>query len=121
MTAPQRPVRKRVVLSERRGARRVRTRVEVAEQTEFGEALIWGLIRAQLGLALRVGLVSIALLCALPVLFRTGSIGSTTVLGIRLPWLLLGGAVYPLLFLIGRTYVRLAERNEQDFLELAED
>ncbi|MET9029149.1 hypothetical protein ABZW96_26565 [Nocardia sp. NPDC004168] len=121
MTAPQRPARERVVLSERRGARRVRTRVEVAEQTEFGEALIGGLIRAQLGLALRVGLVTIALLCALPILFGIGSIGSFTVLGIRLPWLLLGGAVYPLLFLIGRTYVRLAERNEQDFLELAED
>ncbi|WP_454199091.1 hypothetical protein [Nocardia sp. Marseille-Q1738] len=121
MTGPQRPVRQRVVLSQRRGARRIRTRVEVAEQTEFGEALIGGLIRAQLGLALRLGLVAIAVLCALPVLFGFGPIGSLEVLGIRLPWLLLGGAVYPLLFLIGRIYVRLAERNEQDFLELAED
>ncbi|MGO4618259.1 hypothetical protein AB4305_33085 [Nocardia sp. 2YAB30] len=121
MTGPQRPVRQRVVLSQRRGARRVRTRVEVAEQTGIGEALIGGLIRAQLGLALRLGLVTVAVLCALPVLFQIGPVGSVVVLGVRLPWLLLGGAVYPLLFLIGRSYVRQAERNEQDFLELAED
>nr|WP_238815844.1 hypothetical protein [Nocardia brasiliensis] len=121
MTGPQRPARQRVVLSERRGARRVRTRVEVAEQTEIGEALIGGLIRAQLGLALRLGLVTVVVLCALPVLFGIGRVGSVVVLGIRLPWLLLGVAVYPLLYLIGRLYVRLAEHNEQDFLDLAED
>ncbi|QIS02871.1 hypothetical protein F5X71_11590 [Nocardia brasiliensis] len=121
VTGPQRPARQRVVLSERRGARRVRTRVEVAEQTEIGEALIGGLIRAQLGLALRLGLVTVVVLCALPVLFGIGRVGSVVVLGIRLPWLLLGVAVYPLLYLIGRLYVRLAEHNEQDFLDLAED
>ncbi|WP_069167079.1 hypothetical protein [Nocardia altamirensis] len=121
MTGPQRPVRQRVVLSERRGARRVRTRMEVVEQTEIGAALIEGLIRAQLGLALRFGFVTIVVLCSLPVLFGIGSVGSVVVLGIRLPWLLLGIAVYPLLYLVGRVYVRLAERNEQDFLDLAED
>ncbi|WP_405162314.1 hypothetical protein OG203_39470 [Nocardia sp. NBC_01499] len=122
MTGPQhRPARQRVVLSERRGARRVRTRREVVEQTEIGEALIGGLIRAQLGLALRLGLVMVVVLCSLPVLFGIGSVGSVIVFGIRLPWLLLGVVVYPLLYLVGRLYVRLAERNEQDFLDLAED
>ncbi|WP_063041923.1 hypothetical protein [Nocardia pseudovaccinii] len=121
MTTPQRPTRQRVVLAERRGARRVRTRTEVVEQTEIGEALIGGLIRAQLGLAARVGLVMVLVLCSLPVLFRLGSVGSFVLLGVRLPWLLLGIAVYPVLYGAGRLYVRLAERNEQDFLDLAED
>ena len=121
MSGPHRPVRQRVVLAERRGARRVRTRVEVAEQTEIGAAMISGLVRAQLGLALRFGVVAVVVLCSLPVLFGVGSIGSMVVLGVRLPWLLLGLAVYPLLYAVGRVYVRLAERNEQDFLDLAED
>ncbi|GGL04154.1 hypothetical protein [Nocardia jinanensis] len=116
-----RPPRRRVVLAERRGARRVRTRVEVAEQTEIGEALINGLIRAQLGLALSCGLVIALLLAALPLLFGVTAVAETVVLGIRLPWLVLGGAAYPLLWLTGRVYLRLSERNENDFLELTGD
>ncbi|WP_225729396.1 MULTISPECIES: hypothetical protein [unclassified Nocardia] len=122
MTGPQqRPARQRVVLAERRGARRVRTRAEVAEQTEIGEALLSGLIRAQLGLALRLGLLVVLVLCSLPVIFALGGLGSVALFGIRLPWLALGFAAYPMLALAGLLYVRLAERNEQDFLELAED
>ena len=52
-----RPPRERVVLAHRRGARIVRTRVEVQEQTEVGDALVRGLVRAQLGLALRLAAV----------------------------------------------------------------
>lgn len=118
---PQRPVRQRVVLAERRGARRVRTRVEVAEQTEIGAALIDGLIRAQLGSAVRMALLTVLLLGSLPLLFAVGGLGSFVVFGIRLPWLLLGVAVYPLLFGVGLIFVRAADRNENDFLELAED
>ncbi|WP_280274224.1 hypothetical protein [Nocardia wallacei] len=118
---PQRPARERVVLAERRGARRVRTRVEVAEQTEIGAALIDGLIRAQLGSAVRMGLLTVLLLGSLPLLFTVGGLGSFVVFGLRLPWLLLGVAVYPLLFGVGWVFVRAADRNENDFLELAED
>ncbi|MET7773896.1 hypothetical protein [Nocardia sp. NPDC005366] len=122
MTGPlPRPARTRVVLAERRGARRVRTRVEVAEQTEIGEAMVGGLIRAQLGLALRLALVSTLVLCSVPLVLRIEAIASVVVLGIRLPWLLLGLVVYPALYAVGRLYVRLAERNDQDFLDLAED
>ena len=46
-----------MVLAHRRGARIVRTRVEVEEQTEVGDALVRGLVRAQLGLALRLATV----------------------------------------------------------------
>ena len=38
-----RPQRERIVLAHRRGARMVRTRVEVQEQTEVGDALVRGL------------------------------------------------------------------------------
>ncbi|WP_106427504.1 hypothetical protein [Nocardia farcinica] len=121
MTAPQRPQRERVVLAQRRGARRVLTRGEVVEQTEIGEALINGLIRAQLGLAVRMALVTVLVLGSLPLLFTVAELGTAHVFGIRLPWLLLGVAVYPALFLIGRLYVALAERNEADFLDVTRD
>ena len=116
------PPRERVVLAQRRGARMVRTRVEVQEQTEVGEAMVRGLVRAQLGLAARLALVAVCLLCALPLLFHfVPRLTDVTVLGIRLPWLLLGFVGYPLLLGIGGLYVRLAERNEQDFTDLVDD
>ena len=40
------------------------------------------------------------------------------VLGVPLPWLLLGVVVYPFLVLLGWLYVRRAERNERDFADL---
>lgn len=121
MTGPQRPPRERVVLAQRRGARQARTRTEVVEQTDLGAALIGGLIRAQLGLALRLGLVVVAGFGALPVLFGVDAIAEAAVLGVRLPWLILGLAAFPVLYAVGWVYVRLAQRNEDDFLELAGD
>ncbi|MEU4651171.1 hypothetical protein [Nocardia fluminea] len=121
MTGPQRPPRERVVLAQRRGARRARTRTEVVEQTDLGAALIGGLIRAQLGLALRLGLVVVTVFGALPVLFGVDVIAEATVLGIRLPWVILGMAAFPALYGVGLVYVRLAQRNEDDFLDLAGD
>jgi len=40
------------------------------------------------------------------------------VLGLPVPWLLLGVVVYPALLGLGWVYVRRAERNERDFAEL---
>ncbi|MCX5045784.1 hypothetical protein OG921_21695 [Aldersonia sp. NBC_00410] len=123
MTAPgARPPRRRVVLSERRGARMVRTRVEVQEQTAVGEALIRGLMRAQLGLAIRVVVVIVLLVGSIPLLcFTFPAFGAASVWGVRLPWLFLGALVYPLLYVVGKVYVRLAERNEQEFTDVLED
>jgi hypothetical protein len=45
---------------------------------------------------------------------------TTQVLGLPLPWLLLGGVVYPVLIGLGAFYVHRAERNEQSFSELVE-
>jgi hypothetical protein len=107
------PKRTRVVLGEV-AARRATA--DLAEQTPVGEALIKGLMRAQLALALRLSLVVLTGLGVLPLLFVVApSIGDVTVAGIKLPWLLLGVASFPFLLLVGWAYVRWAERNEQDF------
>jgi hypothetical protein len=96
-----------------------RTRADLAEQTQIGEALVRGLVRAQLALALRLSLVVGAGLGSLPLLFAVApAVGRFTVLGVRLPWLLLGVASFPFLVAVGWTYVRFAERNEQDFTAL---
>ncbi len=117
------PPRVRVVLAERHSSRRlVRTRAEVEDQTEVGEVLLRGLLRAQLGLSLRLaGLVGIPLV-ALPLLFALlPQLGDAELFGVRLPWLVLGLLVYPFLVLVGWAYVRLADRTEQDFADLVDD
>ncbi|MFF5177178.1 hypothetical protein ACFY2Q_04015 [Micromonospora sp. NPDC000316] len=117
------PQRARIVLAEitRRDSRAERTRTELAQQTQVGEALVRGLVRAQLALALRLSLVVVIGLGGLPWLFAIApSLGRTTVGGVNLPWLLLGVASFPFLIAVGWAYVRLAERNEQDFTDLVQ-
>ena len=91
------------------------------EQDVVGELLIRSLVRAQLGLGLRLAAVFGSLLGGLPLLFalapRTRDV---EVLGLALPWLVLGLLVYPALIAGGALYVRLAERNERDFVDLVE-
>ena len=114
--------RERVVLAHRRGARTVRTRVEVQEQTQVGEAMVRALVRAQLGLALRVAAAVVLTAFAVPLLFIAfPALGDATVLGVRLSWLVLGVVAYPALYLAGRIYIRLAERTEQEFVDLTDD
>jgi nucleoside permease NupC len=117
MTSGERPQRERVVLAHRRGARMVRTRVEVQEQTLVGDALVRGLVRAQLGLALRLAVVVVCTVGAIPLLNAVfPELGAVTVLGVRLNWFVLAVLVYPLLYGVGRLYVRLAEQAERDFV-----
>jgi hypothetical protein len=116
-----RPQRERVVLAHRRGARMVRTRVEVQEQTQVGDALVRGLVRAQLGLALRLAAVVVAVAVALLLINATvPELAAHSVFGIRLNWLILAGLAYPLLYGIGRLYVRLAEQAERDFVRVVD-
>ncbi|MEO9326555.1 hypothetical protein [Gordonia aurantiaca] len=116
------PQRERVVLAQRRGARMVRTRVEVQEQTEIGDALVRGLMRAQLGLALRLGLGLLVVVVAIPMLaFAFDEVADATLFGLRIVWLALGLAAFPLIYLTGRLYVRLAENAERDFMSLVDD
>lgn len=91
------------------------------EQDVVGDLLVRSLVRAQLGLAARLGAVLACLLGGLPLLFAVlPATRDTTVLGLALPWLVLGVLVYPVLCLGGWLYVRLAERNERDFVDLVE-
>ncbi|SNS01247.1 hypothetical protein [Actinoplanes regularis] len=112
------PPRTRVVLGDAAARRRPAdpARTDLAEQTPVGEALVKGLVRAQLALALRLSLVVVAGLGALPLLFAVApAVGRLKVFGAQLPWLLLGVLSFPFLMLVGVAYVHWAERNEQDF------
>jgi nucleoside permease NupC len=121
MTSGERPQRQRVVLAHRRGARMVRTRVEVQEQTQVGDALVRGLVRAQLGLAMRLAAVVVCTVGAIPLLNAAfPDLAALTVFGIRLNWLVLAVLVYPLLYGVGRLFVRLAEQGERDFVRVVE-
>jgi hypothetical protein len=89
---------------------------DLAEQTPVGEALVRGLVRAQLALALRLSLVVVTGLGGLPLLFAVApELGRLSVVGVPLPWILLGVLSYPFLLAVGWAYVGWAERNEQDF------
>ena len=114
--------RERVVLAERVGARMVRTRVEVQQQTAVGDAMVRALVSAQLLLAARMAAGTVLSLCAIPLLLLTfPAVNDASLLGIRLPWLVLGAGVYPVLYVTGRRYIRQAERLEAEFAELADD
>ncbi len=111
--------RVRVVLAERKGvARPVRTVVDIQEGTAVGELLRTDLIVSQLRVALRFAVFAAVTLGALPLLFAWYPvIGETAVMGLRLPWLLLGVLVYPFLLLLGWWHTRSAERVEQNFAD----
>jgi len=116
-----RPQRERVILANRRGARVIRTRIEVQEQTQVGDALVRGLVRAQLGLALRLAAVILCTVAAIPLAMGMfPDLSAVGVLGVRLNWLILAVAVYPVLYGVGRLYVRLAEQGERDFVRVVD-
>lgn len=119
---PGRGKRVRVVLAERRRTRRVvRTLAEVEKQTSEGEELLLRLVRDQLSLAIRLGGLTVVVLGSLPLAFAlVPSLGAVEVLGLRLPWLLLGVAVYPFLLAVAWSYNRNAEHYEQEFAEMVE-
>lgn len=121
MTAPN-PPRRVVITSPRmRAPRRQPYRVasEIDAQTRLGRVYLGSIIRAQGRLALMVLAILAVGLLGLPVLFvAVPSVAGVTVLGLPLPWLVLGVVVYPLLLALGWFYVRRAERNERDFAEL---
>jgi hypothetical protein len=103
-------------------ARRVPARPpswEIDEQTELGEVYMRSLIRSQrrlaIGVCLTVGIVLGGVAFAGAAFPRFASV---SVLGVPLPWLLLGVLVYPVLIGIARLTVWQAERNERAFTDL---
>ncbi len=92
---------------------------EIDAQTQLGEVLLRTLMHAQLRLALFVLGGAVVLLGGLPLLFAVEPrLRSWAVLGVPVPWLLLGALVYPGLCLTGWLFVRAAERTERDFVEI---
>lgn len=119
MTEPGAPRRVRVTSPRAGRPRRTSIASEIDAQTELGEIYMRSLLRAQLRLALGTVLVLAGTVGLLPVLFTAVPAARTVdVLGVPLPWVLLGLAVHPLLFALAWVYVRRAERNERSFHEL---
>jgi hypothetical protein len=84
-----------------------------------GEIYMRSLMRTQLRLALGTVLVLALTVGALPVLFATVPwLRTTRLLGVPLPWLVLGAGVYPLLLLLAWSYVLRAEANERSFHDM---
>lgn len=79
------------------------------------------LLRAQLRLGIGMCLIFTVLIGGLPLLFTVEpELADVAVLGVPLPWLVLGAGVYPVLIAGAWLYVRRAERNEQVFADLVE-
>jgi hypothetical protein len=98
-----------------------RTATELTQQSAVGDVLLRGLIRAQLAHAIRLAAVLAVGLGGLPLLFAVApDVAGARPMGIGLPWLLLGLAAYPFLFVLGAAYVHLAERTEAEFTDLVE-
>ncbi|GAA1213348.1 hypothetical protein [Prauserella alba] len=115
--------RQRVVLAEpSRSSTSLRARVELEEQTSWGELLIKDLVKVQLRTAVLLGLLVLAVLCAIPAVFyAVPAVTELRLAGIPLPWLLLAVAPFPLMFGVGLWYNRLAERRERDFVNMIEN
>ncbi|WP_018683503.1 hypothetical protein [Actinokineospora enzanensis] len=119
---PPRPRRKKVILADSRApVTKLRTVVELEEQTSWAEEVVRGFIRTQFWTAVRLALIVIAVFGALPlVFFLAPGLSEVTLAGVSLPWLLLGVLPFPLLFGVGYWYNRLADGHERDFVDLVE-
>ena len=94
---------------------------EIDESTAIGEVYMRSLIRSQLRLALVVLFTLMLSVGIMPIIFiMFDSVTLFRVLGIPLPWWILGVVVYPFLLVLGWLYTRQAERAERDFAALVE-
>jgi hypothetical protein len=116
-----RPTRVRVTGPPRRRASGVRPTAsrEIDADTELGAVYMSSLLGEQLRLAAGV-LVALGLTVGvLPLVFHLfPHLSDVRLLGVPVPWLLLGVLVYPWLIVLGWFYVRRAEANERDFADL---
>ncbi|MEU5691025.1 hypothetical protein [Actinosynnema sp. NPDC020468] len=114
----RKPRRRRVVLADPRGRGRVlRTIIEPEEQTSVGEKLIRDLITTQLRSAFLLGGGALAFLALLPLVFYfVPVLNDVQLVGVRLPWIVLGLFPFPMCYAVGYAYRRLAESHEQDFV-----
>ena len=107
------PERVRVTSPRRVGGRQTRTGAS--------EIYMSSLLRSQGRLALSVLVALGVLVGGLPLLFTWApALADVELLGMPLPWVLLGFAVYPVMFGLGWIYVRASERTERDFTDVVE-
>ncbi|MDT8910342.1 hypothetical protein [Amycolatopsis sp. PS_44_ISF1] len=121
--AHKRPERQRVVLADSRASSgRMQARMELEEQTSWGKLLVRDLVKVQLRTSVLLGLFVLAVFGALPVLFYAlPAFARCSVIGIPIPWLVLGVLPFPFLFVVGLWYNRLAERHERAFVDMIEN
>jgi hypothetical protein len=123
-TAPEhgRPERVRITHPRTTAARSLPVRPpvrEIDELTELGELYLASLLRAQRRTAFGACVAALGVLMTLALATAEFAGWSRlSLLGIALPWVLVGTAVYPVLGLVGWTAVRRAERNEREFAAL---
>jgi hypothetical protein len=102
----------------RRGPARPPAR-EIEEQTSLGEVYMASLIRSQRRLAVGVcAAIGLLLIGTAVVGAYSAEFYRARLVGIPVPWLVLGLFVYPVLIGLGWYTVRSAERTERDFLDL---
>ena len=92
---------------------------DLLEQTQVGTVFLSALMRRQLRLSLAITaafLVGLGVQPLLPEIWP--SYGDASVLGLPLPWLVLGVLTYPGLVVLGLLYVRRAEGIDDDFTDL---
>ena len=119
MSEPPRASRVRVTAPAAARPRRTTVASEIDAQSEVGEVYMRSLMRIQLRLALSVVGVLAVTVGMLPLVFRLSSgVRRIHVLGVPLPWLVLGVGVYPVILALAVFYVRRAERIEADFTDM---
>ena len=108
------------VTSPRVGRRRPTTIAsEIDAQSEVGEIYMRSLMRTQLRLALTVTAVLVVTIGVLPLVFELSpAVRHTHVFGVPLPWVLLGGGVYPMVLALAWVYISRAERIEEEFVDM---
>lgn len=94
---------------------------DIGEQTELGVLYVRSLIRVQRRAALITCASLAAVVSGLPALLAgCPSLAATTVLGMPVPWLLLGGCVHPIWAVVGAWQVGWAEHTERGFTDFVE-
>jgi hypothetical protein len=92
---------------------------DIDEQTELGAVYVRSLIRAQLRLAVVSCGIVVLVVVLLPLTFALApALAAVKLVGVPLPWLVLGLGVHPLWISAAAGHVHRAERAERDFVDL---
>lgn len=95
---------------------------DLYKQDSYSRSLVASLMRAQMGVTLSALLPAFTIVLAYPLLaVLSPGLGTAHVLGVPLSLVILGGAIYPPIVLLGLWYVRRTERVERRFVELFRD